>query len=670
MRVRRRKKPSCPWASIAIRCRMPGARWPRRHCTSSSRSTISSASRPRHERRYKCRPGTRWPRAPLISSGRSSSVGAVAEIRKRQPLPWWGTGPHPHERWPDVTIEFPATWSSLRSRWETHDGRYYFDPEKAQRAESFFPLFLSHHVGAFAGQPFELRDDQRLLIVRPAFGWRRTADGLRRFRKIFAFAPKGYGKSPLGAGLGIYLARYDGEAAAEVYAVAADRDQARIVHDTAKIMVEASPDLADGVAIVKNTITWPELYSRYVVLSSDAETKHGFRPHGIIFDELHAQSNRDLFEALRKSMPKRDQPLLVIITHAGTDDESICFEEYELAKAVLSGAAVLEQSLPVIFEAKKGEKFDDPTVWLKVNPGHGITVQHDAILEEAREAAAEPRKRSDFERYHLNRWTNQASAWIPIEWWDRCQVPALDDAELVQLECAAGLDLAQKWDLASLVVLFRRPLETPAGSVEIVIEADDGTIMKVAISLNYELLVRPYFWIPDTTLREHAAQDGVPYDVWRDAGLVTVTDGAIIDYSRIYADITTKIGVRYPKLKESVIGYDPAFATDIATKLRDLGGFSVLEVLQNYKMMSEPAQLLEALIKAQRCRHDGHRLLRWNWENVSVKTDDAGRIRPVKPKNPAKRIDGAVASIMAQRILMQPAQRAAEYQIFVFGGAS
>jgi phage terminase large subunit-like protein len=584
----------------------------------------------------------------------------------KHPIPWWGRGPAPSDRWPGVTIPFNASWSTLRRRWETHGGRYYFDPIKADRAESFFPLFLEHHIGSFAGQPFVLRPDQALLIVRPAFGWRRTADGLRRIRKIFAFCPKGYGKSPLGAGLGIYLARYDGEPAAEVYAVAADRNQARTVHDNAKVMIENSPALLEGCEIVKNAITWPGLYSRYTVLSSDASTAHGLRPHGVIFDELHAQKNRDLFEALRKSMSKRDQPLLVIITHAGDDDEGICYEEYDLAKRVLSGnAADLETTLPVIFEAAKGEHWDDPAIWKRVNPGHGITIRHDDIAEEAREASAEPRKRNDFERYHLNRWTNQATAWILLEWWDACEGP-LEDATLETLECCAGLDLAQKWDLAAFVVVFRRYL-SDATAIDVAIKDDEtGVATTVRVALNYELFLRPYFWIPEDTLRLHERQDGVPYGVWRDAGLVTATEGTVIDYARIYEDITTRIVPKYPKLKEGTIGYDPAFATDLATKLRDLAGLQVVEVLQNYKMISEPAQIVEALIKGHRITHDGHRVLRWNWENIGVKTDDAGRIRPVKPRNPAKRIDGAVAVLLGQRALAIPRPRVPDYEMYFF----
>jgi phage terminase large subunit-like protein len=321
--------------------------------------------------------------------------------------------------------------------------------------------------------------------------------------------------------------------------------------------------------------------------------------------------------------------------------------------------------LPVIFEMAPTDDWTDPAVWQRVNPGHGTTVKHDGIVQECQEALAEPRKRNDFIRYHGNRWTNQATAWIPVEWWDACQ-GTLDDTHLVTLECAAGLDLAQKWDLACFAVVFRELLDAPT-AVDVVQQELDGSVTTKTVALNYQLFVRPFFWIPENTMRQHEKEDGVPYSYWAQQGLVTPTEGDVIDYTRIYQDITTRIVPRYPRLKEGTIGYDPAFATDLATKLRDVGGLKVLEVLQNYTMLSEPAQIVEALIKGRRVRHDGHRILRWNWENAAIKTDDAGRIRPVKPKHRAKRIDGAIATLIGQKVLsIQPP--APTYQVLILGG--
>lgn len=577
---------------------------------------------------------------------------------------WWGAGAPPTELWPGVSLDFPTIWSSRNGRWESPSGLVFFDAAAADKACDFFPDILRHHIGEFAGRPFVLMEYQAKLLTRPLFGWKQIIDGFRLIRKLFAFIPKGGGKSPWAAGTGVYLVRCDGEPAAEVYALANDRLQARTVHTNAKYMVEDSLLLSDGVEILKDSIYWVASRSTYMVLSSDASSAHGKRPHGLIFDELHGYTgdkDRELFEALKKSLIKRRQPALIMITHSGTDDEGVCHQEYEYAKGVLSGTIPDRTHLPVIFEAVKGEDWMSPEVHARVNPGYGITVKADAVETECLEAKSDPRKQNDFKRYHLNIWVNQATAWIPIEWFDACQEP-LDDAELVLLDCAAGLDLAQKWDLAAFVVCFRKYLKTTE-SIEVVAEDAAGKTAKKSIEINYKLYARPFFWIPENTMLQHEKEDGVPYSIWRKNSIVTATEGDIIDYNRIYTDITTKILPRYPRLKQGMVGYDPAFATDIATKLRDVAGLPIVEILQNYKMFSEPSQIIEALMKGKRFAHDGNPLYRSNWEHVAIKTDDAGRIRPVKPKRRSKRVDGAVATIMADKVLSlrpaaQPAARA------------
>lgn len=580
---------------------------------------------------------------------------AVADRKKikvsraaREPMPWWGDrGVAPHLRWPNSTINIDCRWTG--KRWESPDGKFYFDQRAADNAARFFPDILVHHIGEWADQPFELMDYQKMLLTRPIFGWKSAATNLRRFRKVFAFLPKGAGKSPWGAGTGLYCEILDDEPAAEVYAVAGDREQARTIHDNAKVMVEKSPDLSEECEVYRDSIVHTASKSIYKVLSADASTKHGFRPHCIVFDELHAQKNRDLFEALRKSMAKRRQPLLLMISHAGTDDESICFEEYEYAKKVLSGTIADAQTLPVIFEMTSDDNWQSPEVWARVNPGHGITIKHEAIAAECLEAVAAPRKRNDFLRFHGNMWTNQAVAWLTLDWWDRCDKIA-DDDKLETLQVCGGLDGAQKIDLMSFVLAFREMLEVEE-TVEIVAEnsTPEQQVKRVA-SLNFRLHLLPFFWMPENTLREREKQDRIPYEMWRDMGFLKATPGDTIDYDVIVRDIRA-LAERFPLLKQSQIGYDPAFVDDVAQRLvgsdKERPELKMVEVLQNYKYMSEPCQIFEALLKARRVSHDGNRCMRWNAECVAIKTDDAARIRPVKQRNTTKRIDGVVASIMA-----------------------
>jgi phage terminase large subunit-like protein len=576
---------------------------------------------------------------------------------------WWGKGPPPTSRWPGVTIEIPARYVPSRHRWESFNGQYYYDSDEADRACEFFPEFLSHHIGEFAGRKFTLLPYQSLLLTKPIFGWKKTADGLRRFRKVFAFIPKGGGKSPWAAGTGLYLMLCDREPAAEIYALAVDRQQARVVHTNAKVMVEDAPALAEMCEVWRDAIYHPASRSTYQVLSADAASKHGFRPHCAIFDEFHGQPNRDLYEALKKSMVKRRQPLLILITHAGTDDEGIAFEEYDYAKKVLSGTVPDPSCLPVIFEKRDDEDWQAPSTWGRVNPAHGVLVKASAIASEAAEAAAEPRKLNDFLRFHCNVWTNQATAWLPLAWWDAVGDALPSDDVLRTAPVAAGLDLAQKYDLACLTVAFRFPVAEPLP----VALADAEAPAPKTVNLNYSIALVPFFWIPKDTMHEREQRDGVPYSQWVADGLVTATEGGVIDYSRIYQDIVTKIVPRFPRLKQSTIGYDPAFATDLATQLRDRAGLKVAEVLQNYPHLSEPAQVFEALLKAGRVAHGGHRVLRHHVENVAIKSDDAGRIRPVKPKTSGKRIDGVVASIMAIKMLSIGLAPAPKYDVFVFG---
>ncbi|HJT94760.1 MAG TPA: terminase large subunit [Mycobacterium sp.] len=576
----------------------------------------------------------------------------------------------------------------MTGRWESHGGTYYFDQDAADRAVDFFPDLLRHHIGEFAGQPFELMEYQRKLLTRPIFGWRRAIDGMRRIRKLFAFIPKGGGKSPWASGTMLYMVRCDGEAAAEGYALANDTKQARTVHENCKIMVEDSPYLKKGAEILKDSVYWKATRSTLQVLSSDASSAHGKRPHVLSFDELHGFSgdkDRELFEALAKSMIKRRQPLLIIISHAGTDDEGLCHEEYEYAKNVLAGNIQDDTLLPVIFEAQPGDDWTSETVLRRVHPGYGVTVKPDALATELVQAKSDPRKQNDYKRYYLNVWTNQATAWIPVEWWDACKEPIPPDEVLRAAPGVIGIDMAQKIDLASAVALFKLPLLNPrdAVTIETKVEQEDGAVVTQAHSLNYRIAILPAFWLPDDTVRERAHQDNIRYDVMATqpapggGTLLNVTDGAVIDSDAIVRYIKhpdarktpPDLVSRFPLLNQAEIGYDPAFATEIGVDLRDRCGFGarVVEVLQNYKHLSEACQVFEALVKAKRVIHGGHRLLRWNLENVAIKTDDAGRIRPVKPKKATKRIDGIVATIIALSLLIR-AQPQREYAIHIFGG--
>jgi phage terminase large subunit-like protein len=583
-------------------------------------------------------------------------------MASRAPKPWWGDGRAPHLEWPGSTIALPAVWSRARRRWESPDGQYWFDREAAERAADFPGEFLKHHIGAHAGQPFHLLPYQRKLLTLPLFGWKRASDNLRRFRKVFFWAPKGSGKSPWLSQTCLYLTLFDGEPAAEVYALAKDRDQAKVVHGDAQTMIEGAPDLAARCEVTRDAVYVPSTRSTFKVLSADASGHHGWRPHAACIDEIQEQRSRDQLEVAKKSMPKRRQPVLILAGHAGTDLESIAAEEHAYARRVIDGTLQDDTLLPVLFEASETDDWESEEVWRRVNPGLGRTMYLDGIAAAAMEARNEPRKRADFDRFVLNRWVNAASAWLPIDWWIACGKPVIDFAALSTHEPAAGLDMAQSIDYASFVVVVRLPLQP--GESAPVTEVTDETGITTEQPLDFSIAVAPFYWLPEERMREREREDGMPLSLLRDRGLLFTSPGATISADQVFRDISTKIVRRFPRLR--TIGFDPAFAPDVAQRLSTT--FDVLEIPQNFNYMTAPCYQFEGLLKAKRVAHDGHPILRWNVGNVEVKRDEAGRLRPVKPKvvgQHRKRIDGVVALLMALSVLGR-SKPAAEpsYQMF------
>ena len=508
-----------------------------------------------------------------------------------------------------------------RRRRILRDGEFWFDEEAADRAEAFFPRFLVHIKGEWAGQPFVLEPWQRDGIVRPLFGWKRK-DGTRRYRTVYVEVPRKQGKSTVAAGIALYLLFADHEPGAEIFSAAADRDQAAIVFDLAKQMVLASPELRKISEIYKRSIVVTRTGSAYHVLSADAHTKHGKNASGVIFDELHAQPNRELWDVLNTSTGARRQPVTVAITTAGYDRESICFEVHDYACKVRDGVIPDDTFLAVIHAASDTADWKDPVVWKAANPGLGKTVKLAYLEQEARKAGETPSYQNTFRRLHLNQWTQQNTRFIDLAMWDACS-GTVDVESLKERYCSAGLDLSSTTDLSAFVMLFP-PKDPEEGS-----EPD----------LAYDVLA--WFWMPEENIAKKSRRDRVPYDAWVRDGLIEATPGNVVDYDRIKERIVSISQEHY--IHELAI--DRWNATQIATQLSN-EGITVVPFGQGYRDMSAPTKDLEALIVSKRIRHGGNPVLRWMADNVSVKQDPAGNLKPDKAKSTG-RIDGIVALTMA-----------------------
>ena len=499
------------------------------------------------------------------------------------------------------------------TKFKAKDSRY--DRDAADFAVMFIES-LCHTKGTWAGKPFELIDWQEQ-IIRDIFGTLKP-NGYRQFNTAYVEIPKKQGKSELAAAVALLLTCGDGEERAEVYGCAADRQQATIVFDVAADMVRMCPALNKRVKILasQKRIIYTPTNSFYQVLSAEAYSKHGFNIHGVVFDELHTQPNRKLFDVMTKgSGDARMQPLYFLITTAGTDTHSICYETHQKAKDILEGRKIDPTFYPVIYGADEADDWTDPKVWKKANPSLNITVGIDKVEAACESAKQNPGEENSFRQLRLNQWVKQAVRWTPMDKWDACAFPVLED-DLEGRVCYGGLDLSSTTDITAFVLVFP-PLD----------EEDKYSVL-------------PYFWVPEETLELRVRRDHVPYDVWERQGKLMTTEGNVVHYGFIEKYIE-RLGEQF-NIRE--IAFDRWGAVQMVQNLEGMG-FTVVPFGQGFKDMSPPTKELMKLVLEQGIAHGGHPVLRWMMDNIFIRTDPAGNIKADKEKSTEK-IDGAVATIM------------------------
>ena len=524
----------------------------------------------------------------------------------------------------------------------------YFEIQAAERVIRFFEKYLRHSKGKWGGKPFRLLDWQKYELLAPLFGWKR-ADGLRRFRMGYVEIPKKNGKSTLSSGIALYLLMADGEPGAEVYSAAADRDQASIIFNESKSMVQSSKALSKRLKVIdsRKTITFGKTQSVYRALSADVPTKEGLNIHGLIFDELHAQKSRNLWDTLRYGEAARSKPLMLSITTAGFNRATICWEQHEYARKVLKGTVMDSGFFAMIYSTNWEESetrnsqveeipWTDRRAWYMANPSLGSTISVEDFAREVQEAMESPAKQNTFKRYRLNIWTRSETRWIPPEVWNRCAGGVMAEGA-GDRKCFGGLDLSSTTDLTSFTLVF---------------EADEAGVVDVL----------SHSWCPEDTISQRIRRDRVPYDLWAEQGFLTPTPGNVVDYdfilSRIF-DLKEKHNLR-------LIGFDRWGATQITVKLEEKG-IDVMPVGQGFKDMSPPTKELERLVLTRKIRHGGNPLLSWAMDNVVIVSDPAENFKPSKEKS-TERIDPAVSLVIAMAAMAKEGEIVAPPSVYLTRG--
>ncbi len=492
----------------------------------------------------------------------------------------------------------------------------HYDKKEADFVVAFIEQ-LKHTKGEFYNKPFDLIDWQEQ-IIRDVFGVLKE-DGYRQFNTVYIEVPKKCGKSELAAAVALFMLTADGEQRAEVYGCAADRDQSSLVFDVACDMVRLCKPLEKRCDIrpSRKSIHFGPTASTYKAVSAEVAGKSGINVSALIFDELWVQKSRDFYQMMTTgTSDARRNPLHFIITTAGNDQNTICYELHQKAVDVIEGRKIDPHFYPVIYGADPEDDWTDPKTWYKANPSLGITITEDKVAAACEQAKQNPAEENAFRQLRLNQWVKQEVRWMPMDKWNLC-AEKVNPEELEGRVCYGGLDLSSTTDITSFVLVFP-PL-------------DDGD----------KYMVLPFFWVPEETLDLRVRRDHVPYDTWEKMGYLKTTEGNVIHYDFIEKFIE-ELGEKY-NIRE--IAYDRWGATQLSQDLEGMG-FNVVPFGQGFASMSPPTKELMKLVLEKRIAHGGHPVLKWNMDNIFIRQDPAGNIKMDKSKSTEK-IDGAVAMVMA-----------------------
>lgn len=492
-----------------------------------------------------------------------------------------------------------------------------------RKAESIclFIERLKHIKGKWAGKRIVLEPWQIFILVN-VFGWYWAHDTKkRRFRNVYLEVPRKNAKSTLTSGVGLYLMGLDGEGGAEVYSAATTRDQARIVFQDAKRMVDRDRELRQytGMGSTAHSVIHEQSSSLFRAVSADAGTLDGLNVHGGLIDELHAHKTRDVLEVLDTGTGARENSIIWTITTAGVDITGVCYERRDYAIKVIRRLVVDESTesfFAMIFTIDEGDDWKSPEVWAKANPNYGVSVNVDDLRRKAKAASETPGKKSNFLTKHLNVWTTSAAAWMDIARWSKCYDETFDPTEFGPDPCWVGVDLASRKDIAAVQYLFRR-----------------GT----------RWYTFGKYYIPKNRLEEEGNSQ---YKAWVEEGHLIATEGDVIDFNKIQEDLIESC----KDFDVQNVGYDPFQATKFMTELADLS-ITITEIKQTYALMNEPMKELESEIIKQGISHDGNPAMTWMIGNV-VEKRSGDMVRPTREMD-SKKIDGPVALINALAVALR-----------------
>ena len=495
-------------------------------------------------------------------------------------------------------------------------GKYRFDEERANRPIEFIERFCKHSKGEWAGQPVRLELFQKAFISA-LFGFVDSKTGFRKYREAFFMVARKNGKSTMLAGIALYMLLADGEAGAEVYSVATKKDQAKIIFDEVCHMVSQSPYLRKHIKKRKSDLYFSASMSKLQPLGKNSDTLDGLNSSCVILDEAHAVKDRNLYEVMKQSQSSRTQPLFVTITTAGTVRECIFDDMYSYACKVADGVITDPTFLPIVYELDSKAEWKDPGAWFKPNPGLGRIKKLEDLMAKVERAKQSPKDLSGILCKDFNVRETLYNAWLDFDTINNESTFSLEDFR----GCYAigGADLSLTTDLTCATVLMLNP-ETR------------------------QRYVWQMYWLPEDNFNQRVAEEKIPYDKWREAGLVRLCRGNTIDYSDVTAwflELVNEHGIT-----PLWVYYDSWSARYWVEEMEGYG-FKMERCIQGAKTLSLPMQNLGADLQAKKVNYNNNPILKWCLTNTAVQEDRNGNIVPKKASSPKQRIDGTASLLDA-----------------------
>lgn len=505
---------------------------------------------------------------------------------------------------------------------------YEYSPQRANHAIEFIENFCKHSKGTFGGKNIELELWQKAFISA-SFGFIHRIDGTRKYREILLVVARKNGKSTIASGIGLYLQVADGEPGAEIYAVATKKDQAKLVWTDAKRMVTKSPALRKRIKPLVSELRADFNDSTFKPLGSDSETLDGLNVHGAMMDEIHAWKDKNLYDVIVDGTSSREQAMIFMITTAGTIREAVYDMKYEEAEMLLNGlddpdGYKDDRFLPIIYELDNRNEWMIPANWMKANPGLGTIKKLDQLETKVNKAKANSMLVKNLLTKDFNVRETSTEAWLTFE--EANNTETFDLSELKPRYAIGGADLSETVDLTAACIMFMIPNDT-------------------------KIYVKHMYWLPEDLLEKRSVEDKIPYDLWRDKGLLRTTPGNKVHHKYVtewFVEMMQDYDIYIPW-----VGYDRWSAAYWVEEMQDTFGKDVMiPVAQGKQTLSSPMKLLKAELERNMVVYDNNPITKWCLMNTSIHMDERNNtIQPVKGSNQRKRIDGLAAMLDAYVVL-------------------